>query len=124
MEKKRGENQMKALKTLMVVLIAVAFILPIAVTEAHAAAAYVVCWVNYTGLNAAGQRLIQLTDTNTTTPVWPGKRYFVLTNIGTSETNSMLSTALTAMASGMKVNVHLADTVAGANCDGIVLLDQ
>jgi hypothetical protein len=114
---------MKNLKVMMVVLIAVAFILPLAAQEANAAPATPVCWVNYIGVNTAGQKLIQLTDT-AATPAWTGKRYFVLSNVTTNDVSIMVSTGLTAMASGMKVQALLADTVAGSACTGIVLLDQ
>jgi hypothetical protein len=114
---------MKALKKVMVVMVAVALILPVvAVNEAHAALLFYTCTVDFAGVNGAGIPIIKLTDVNN---AFSGKM-FQLNTYNSFAMSASLSTALTAMASGMQV-------YAGVNslandpvpiCKYIVLLSQ
>jgi hypothetical protein len=90
---------MKSLKVVMVLLVALAVIVP----AVSAQAAWKTCWVNNVGQNATA-KYMYITDTATTV---------AFTNqpcnifIGSDAQNTaMFSAALTAMASGMKVYVN------------------
>jgi hypothetical protein len=97
---------MRALKVLMVVLIALAFIVPLTVNESQAAGWYS-CYVNQVG-NSPGATWVQISDSNASpsfTDTW--------FQFDPSSVQSCLATALTALASGMKVNAYLEGTTGG-----------
>ncbi len=104
---------MKALKMFMVVLIAVAFIMPLTVSDSQAAAWYT-CYVNRCGQGTAGGS-VMLSDT--AVPATFTNTYYNLSSTGL---NAMISTGLTAMASGMKVYAY----INGSTCQAMLLLDQ
>lgn len=110
---------MKALKIVMVVLIAVAFILPaVVVNQAHAAETWADCWVHYAG-SSAGIKIVMLTDVTYTTPIFG--TWFQLS---ATDGNALLSTALTAIASGMKVKVWVTDVTPGSTVKSMLILDR
>jgi hypothetical protein len=109
---------MKALKVIMVVLIAVSFIIPLAVKESQAAA-YYTCWVNKVG--GGDTKWIQLTDATGTVPAIAGLWYSIPVDTNTTAT---ISEALTAMASGLKVYVYLSGTAEGSTAYYLYLMDQ
>jgi hypothetical protein len=109
---------MKALKVVVVLLIAVAFILPVVPAQA----AFITCWVNYAGQTAAG-KLTKLTAADGTSD--PKGVMFKLNSGSASNDTALFSVLLTAMASGMKVYVNLpTPTVSMSDCTGGYLSDQ
>ena len=111
---------MKAFKFVMVVLIALCCILPtFAVNEAQATV-WAFCWVNQTGQSDV--KYIQLTDYTGTKPEINGTWYVLSDAYGGS--NQLLATALTAMASCMKVQVGLTDTAPYQSVTAIYLMDK
>ncbi|MCX5888445.1 MAG: hypothetical protein NTY36_03220 [Deltaproteobacteria bacterium] len=107
---------MKALKIFMVVLIAVAFIMPLTVSESQAAAWYT-CYVNRAGQSPS---TVNVMLSEVSSPAVFYQTYFTL---DPTNKTALLSTALTAMASGMKVFAYVPGTT-GGTCTGMFLLDQ
>jgi hypothetical protein len=95
---------MKALKMVMVIVIAVSCILPVlAVNQAQAAAVWVDCYVNLAG-QGSYYKYVQLTDaTGTGTP---NHEWFLLSD-SFGGARDMLTTALSAMVSGMKITAYV-----------------
>jgi hypothetical protein len=113
---------MKALKIgMVVVLIAMAIVPALVVKEAYAAPGWYTCYVNSTG-NGWGTRYILLTEATQQPPVF-ARYWYVLTD-AFGGGNQMLSTALTAMASGMKVQVYFDPAVIFSEVAVLYLLDQ
>jgi hypothetical protein len=111
---------MKALRVVVVLLIAVAFILP----AASAQAAYITCWVNLTGQTAAG-KLAKFTNADGTGTTAPQGVLFKINTGSASNDTALFSVCLTAMASGMKVYVNLPNpSTPGSDCTGGYLQDQ
>lgn len=100
---------MKALKV-VIVLIAVACIMPaLIVQEAQAAAGWATVYVNKAG-QAWDVKYAVCTDATGTMPALNAV-YYPLTT--TWDASAMLTTALTAMASGMKVQIYATDLATG-----------
>jgi hypothetical protein len=113
---------MKALQIVMVLLIAVICILPVLVVkQAQAAPAWAICYVNATGPGGAS-KYVQLTDANGSHPAIK-KTWYSLSN-SYSAANAFLATALTAMVSGMKVQVYVTDTAANSQVTTMYLMDK
>gem|GEM_PF-1831865 len=108
---------MKALKIFMVVMIAIAFIVPMTVSDSQAAAWYT-CWVNKIGQEPGTASNILLTETSPT-PAFSSKWY----QLDATNKAILQSIALTAMASGMKVGAYCSGTN-GGTCTGLYLYDQ
>ena len=113
---------MKALKMSLMVLLAVILILPVlSVSQAQAALQYVPCYVNTTG-QAWDTKLVQLTAAGPP-PLAVDHTWFTIDN-SFGGGASMLSICLTAMASGMKVNVYCDPFLPYSNVAVIYLMDQ
>lgn len=94
---------MKSVKIFLVLLIAVACIMPTLVPSQAQAATWITCYVNQTG-QSGPTKYIQLTDATGTVPSINGTWFIISDGLGTG--NVLLSTALTAMVSGMKVQTY------------------
>jgi hypothetical protein len=110
---------MKTLKTVFVVLIAIAFILPVLGTsQAQAAGGWFTCYVTQAGPQGA-TFMVRLSD-NAATPAFTNTWYiFYNTN-----TNFYAATALSALASGLKVQVYVTDTAQYSTITSLFLLNQ
>jgi hypothetical protein len=115
----RGGKEMKALKLVMVLVAVTAIMSTLVVAQAQAV--WVTCYVNAAGV-ASTTKYVSLTDSTGTVPA-VNRTWYTLSN-QYSGANVMLSTALSAMISGMKVNVNLADTAAYSNAISMYLLDN
>jgi hypothetical protein len=115
---------MKALKNVMVVLLAVACIMPVLfANEAQAAPTWVTAWVNRAGAGAGTPKLIQLTDSTGTMPA-VNHTWFTISNYDANSQSQMLIIALTAMTSGLKIVVYVNDTVPYSTVTQMYLLDK
>jgi hypothetical protein len=113
---------MKALKIFMVMVIAVTCILPtLAANEAQAAPMWVTCFVNGAG-QGGGSKLIKVTDAKGVAPTINGTWFTISNTYGGAK--DMLATSLTAMASGLKVQIYVSDTVPYSQVMSVYLLEK
>jgi hypothetical protein len=112
----REERNMKAMKTMVLVIMAVSVVASLSLGTAHAAA----IWLNHATVNsvgpASGKVSIKLTDSTSTPPVdhiW----YYA----AAAQDKEILATALTAMSLNKEVKVKLTDPAAGSSVINIYL---
>ena len=110
---------MKTLKTVLVVLVAITFMLPVfGTSQAQAAAGWFTCYATQVGPQNS-LVYIRLTD-NAATPAFTNS-WYVFQN---TNANVFAATALTALASGLKVQVYLTDTAQYSTVTAIFALNQ
>jgi hypothetical protein len=111
---------MKALKTVMVVMIAVACIMSVLpAKEAHAAFTWLTVYVNSTG-QTGSQKIMTVTDATGTVPSVNRTTYRILATYD----NAILVTALSAMTSGMKCQIYVNAITENSIIYSCLLLDK
>ena len=113
---------MKAIRIMMVMVIAVTCIMPaLAANEAQAATMWATCWVNWAG-QAGSYDYVMLTDATGAVPAI-NKTWFTLSN-AYGNARDMLAMSLTAMVSGLKIQVRVTDTVPYSMVNACYLMNQ
>lgn len=115
---------MKALKNVMVVLLVLACIMPVLfANEAQAAPAWIDAWVNNAGTGAGTAQYVKITDATGTMPAI-NRTWFAISQYDPNAATQMLAIALTALTSGLKVHVYVADTIQFSELQQMYILDK